>query len=279
MVPGQSSRTAFGAATHRAVHQLLEAGRIFADPLAVPILGPDAEKMMREAMGEPRQRALRFFLAARARYAESRLADGVAGRGIRQLVVMGAGLDTFAYRSPYGESLPVFEIDHPDTQAWKRDKLREAAIAEPSWLTFVPVDFERDRMPAALVDAGFDPRQRTFFTWLGVVPYLTRGAIFATLGDVAGFAGAEIVFDFSEPPGELPPAGREAYETRAARVAGFGEPWLSALEAAELHERLAHLGFTHIEDLGPRETAMRYFPRLAERFPERGGRLVHAAQA
>ncbi len=169
MKPGQPSRTALGAATHRAVHQMLEHGVIFADPLVVRILGEDAGQAVRDAKNHPSQRRLRLFIAVRTRFAEDALAVAVA-RGVRQLVVLGAGLDTYAYRTAFGESLRVFEVDYPATQAWKRQRLAEAAIPVPSTLTFAAVDFEGETLAECLSAAGFDPGKQTFFTWLGVVP-------------------------------------------------------------------------------------------------------------
>jgi methyltransferase (TIGR00027 family) len=140
---GHASLTAKGAATHRAVHQLLEGGEIFSDPLAVAILGEDPEAILREAQENPERRILRLFIAARSRFAEERLAAAVA-HGVRQLVVLGAGLDTFGLRNPHREKgLNVFEVDHPATQAWKRERIEAAAPSKPQSLCFVSVDFER----------------------------------------------------------------------------------------------------------------------------------------
>ena len=199
MEPGQPSRTALRAATHRAVHQVLEHGYIFADPLAVRILGTDAEAAVHDAEKDPSRRRLRLFIAVRSRFAEDALTVAVA-RGVRQLVVLGAGLDTYAYRTALGESLHVFEVDHPATQAWKRQRLAEAAIPIPSTLTFAAVDFEGETLAEGLSAAGFDPAKQTFFTWLGVVPYLTEQAVFSTLSFIAGLpGGADVVFDYSNP--------------------------------------------------------------------------------
>jgi methyltransferase (TIGR00027 family) len=121
MQSGQPSRTALGAATNRAVHQLVDRGFIFADPLAVRILGIDPGSIDREAESEPTRRRLRMFIAVRARFAEDALSAAVA-RGIGQLVVLGAGLDTYAYRGGLRERLRIFEVDHPATQAWKRER-------------------------------------------------------------------------------------------------------------------------------------------------------------
>jgi len=128
MQTGQPSRTALSAAAHRATHQVVEGGRIFADPLALRILGPDAEAIVAQMAAQPQRRGMRLFIAARTRFAEDALAEAAA-RGVRQLVVLGAGLDTFAYRNPFeAAGLKVFEVDHAATQAWKRHRLADAGM-------------------------------------------------------------------------------------------------------------------------------------------------------
>jgi methyltransferase (TIGR00027 family) len=282
MQPGQPSRTAWGAASHRAAHQVLERGFIFTDPLALRILGADAELAVREAQNDPSKRTLRLFIAVRTRFAEDALANAVARRGVRQLVVLGAGLDTYGYRTSLRESLRIFEVDHPATQAWKRQRLAAAAILVPGTLTFAPVDFEQETLADGLTAAGFDPAQQSFFTWLGVVPYLTEQAIFATLGFIAGLpAGAHVVFDYGNPP--TPSSGQEEYaavhERLAARVASLGETFRSAFETETLHAKLTALGFREIEDLGPALIRERFFAQRTGASPERGGHIVRASTA
>lgn len=281
MQTGQPSHTALGAAVHRAAHQVFEQGRIFADPLALHILGADAEARVRDAENDPSRRGLRLFIAVRTRFAEDALAAAVTNEGVRQLVVLGAGLDTYAYRTTLGKRLRVFEVDHPATQAWKRARLAEAAIPLPDTLTFAPVDFERETLADRLRDAGFDPAQRTFFTWLGVVPYLTEEAVFATLGFIAGLAGgAQVVFDYGNPPASLAddPDAAAAHAALAARVAAAGETFQTYFETDALHARLTALGFRTVEDLGPAEIAARCAPgRVVSAPRRRGGHIVRAA--
>ena len=155
MQPGQPSRTALGAAGLRAAHQVLDGGAIFADPLAVRILGADADTLVRDAQADPGRQRLRWFIAIRSRIAEDALAAAVK-RGVRQLVVLGAGLDTYAYRADHPQDLRIFEVDHPATQAWKRQRLTEADIPLPPALTFVSVDFERETLADRLAAANFD---------------------------------------------------------------------------------------------------------------------------
>jgi methyltransferase (TIGR00027 family) len=275
MQTGQPSRTAQRAAAHRAVHQLIEHGRIFHDPLAVRILGEDPGALKAEALANPAQRGMRLFIAARTRFAETAVAAG-ARRGVRQLVVLGAGLDTFACRNPHPD-LRVFEVDHPATQAWKRQRLAQAAITAPESLTFAPVDFERIGLAEGLQDAGFDAARPAIFTWMGVVPYLTELAIFATLGFIAGLAaGTEVVFTYSDPPQSMPASAAAAHRRRAARVAALGEPWLSFFTPRSLHQRLRGLGFGEIEDLGPTEVSIVYFGAPAGSPDRKGGHLIRA---
>ncbi|MEU7243725.1 class I SAM-dependent methyltransferase [Streptomyces sparsogenes] len=273
MQPRSPSLTARRAAALRAAHQTLDHGRLFRDPLAVRLLGADADELLGDldaTRTAPERRGIRLFIAARSRFAEDRLAAAVAC-GVRQLVVLGAGLDTFAYRNPHeATGLAVFEVDHPATQEWKRERLAGAGIPLPPSLAFAPVDFERESLGDGLAAAGFAPARPAFFSWLGVVPYLTREAVFGTLGYIAGLpGGAEVVFDYSEPPSSMTPRARAAHRARAARVASLGEPFLSYFAPEELTADLRRTGFAALEDLD----AVRLLARYAdERADEHTGR-------
>lgn len=269
------SRTALGAARHRAAHQLLEDGCIFADPLAVSIVGEPAARISAAANERRWNRALRLFIAVRHHFIEQRVAQAVE-RGCTQLVVLGAGLDTFAYRNPH-PALRVFEVDHPSTQAWKRQRLNEAGIGTPDSLRYVGVDFERDVLAARLLADGLDVMQSTFFSWLGVVPYLSETTVYANLSWIASLPrGTEVAFDYSEPPESLPPAVREAHAARAARVAQLGEPWRCYFEPAVLHTRLAEIGFASVEDWGSAQIGAHYFAQYPEPPAGRGGHVLAA---
>ncbi|MEV6068973.1 SAM-dependent methyltransferase [Nocardia sp. NPDC052001] len=253
MENGQPSRTALATAYARAYHQFADEPRIFTDPLAVRILGVDATVVaQRHATPSTRpgedpelNRRRRLFLAARARFAEDTVAAAVA-TGTRQVVIVGAGLDTFAYRNPYPE-LRVFEVDHPDTQSWKRRQLAHSDIPVPDSVTYVPVDFETSTLAAGLAAAGFDRTRPAVFVWLGVIMYLTREAILGTLDYIAGQADtAQVIFDYLC-PGETAEE-RAALQARAARVGAVGEPFLSYFTPAEMAELLHGLGYTDIED-------------------------------
>ena len=223
MQAGEPSHTARGAAAYRAVHQTLEGGAIFGDPFALRILDDETRARLDETAADPSLRPWRLFIAARSRFSEDTLAACVA-RGVRQVVVLGAGLDTFSLRNPYaGLGVRVFEVDYPATQQWKRERLNDAGLAIPGSLTFAPVDFERQSLADGLKAAGFDADRPAFFQWLGVVPYLTREAVSATLGFIARVPESEVVFDYAEPFESYPAGRREHVMAVAARTGVVGE--------------------------------------------------------
>ncbi|MGW4241969.1 class I SAM-dependent methyltransferase [Nocardia sp. NPDC004722] len=275
MQHGEPSRTALGAARYRAEHQELDGASIFRDPLAVAVLTPAGVSGDRLIQDEPASRRMRLFIAARSRYTEDALAEAYRA-GVRQAVFLGAGLDTFAYRNPHS-GLRVFEIDHPDTQAWKRRVLAETGIAVPPSVTYLGVDFEHDTLEQALAAADFDATRPAFVIWLGVTVYLTRPAIAATLRTLGGLApGSELVFDYGIPYTPRTPEQHAATEARKQRLAAIGESWVSFFTPDEIAAELAAAGLAVVEDLGPAETLARYLGTTAD--PDRPGpHLLHAA--
>ena len=259
MEAGKPSRTAWAAASHRATHQLLDKPVVFEDPLALKIMDPEGEALVRAHLEAQRGReAMRALVVGRSRVVEDALAAAVAG-GVRQYVLLGAGLDTFAYRNPYPD-LKVFEVDHPATQAWKQGHLERARIAPPPSLTFAPVNFENETLEHGLARAGVDLAAPTVFAWLGVTPYLTREAIRTTLAAIATFpTGSQVVFDYGEPRENLPPDARAWAEATARVMAGIGEPWISFFNPDDIAAELTRLGFSELEDLGGEAMNARYF--------------------
>lgn len=253
--------TALKVATLRAVHQLLDHPLVFEDPLAVRILGEEAQRALLAdpaAYDNPLDRGLRTSVAVRARLAEDAMAEALA-RGVRQYVILGAGLDTFAWRAQDEDWGAVFEADLPETQRWKRARMIQAGLAEPSFLRFVPVDFERDSLGQALSESGFDGSQPALFTWLGVTMYLEKIAAMNTLGFVGSLApGSEVVFDYAVTPVLLNPRERQGLELVSQRAAQVGEPWKCFLDPSTLAGELARMGFTHLEDLDAGELNRRY---------------------
>jgi len=276
MQPGQPSLTALGAARLRAAHQVLDNASILVDPLAARILGGDIEISLEHARAHTSGPRLRWFIAARSRIAEEALTQAV-NAGATQLVVLGAGFDTLAYRTPLAGALRIFEVDFPATQARKRQMLAAAEIAVPETLTYVGVDFERETLAEALDAAGFAAAERSFFSWLGVTPYLTEVAVFSTLGYIAHLkGGAAVVFDYVN-PASIAPVGRVAHQALAERVAASGESFQSYFDTALLCAKLSAAGFRHVVDFGPDRIAERFFPSSERTAPTRGGHVMHAS--
>jgi methyltransferase (TIGR00027 family) len=245
---GGPSRTALATAYARAYHQIADRPRIFTDPLAALLLGVTADELNEwgtPTTNNPGTRPRRLFFAARARFAEDSIAAAVTA-GVRQVVILGAGLDTFAYRNPHPQ-VRVFEVDHPATQAWKREHLTAAGIDCPETVTFVPVDFETQTLAASLASAGFNRTDPAIFVWLGVIFYLTPQAAHTTLEYIAGQAQpVEVIADYLQPADT--DEDRAHLQARADRLAAAGEPWFNYFTPDDIAEQLRALGFTDIED-------------------------------
>jgi methyltransferase (TIGR00027 family) len=262
MESGRASKTALRVAIRRAAHQVIDQPRVLDDPIAVRLVGPGFARDMERAM-HPVARDFRAFMAVRSRYVEDQLAVAVA-QGVAQYVVLGAGLDTFAYRNPF-PSLRVFEVDFPATQEWKRALLKEAEIAAPAELTFVPLDFQHKALAAGLAEAGFDAGAPAFFGWLGVTPYLTLEAFRATLDAIAQLpAGSGAGFDYALSPESLSPQGRTAFDALAGRVAAAGEPFQLFFMPDELERELRSAGFQRIEQRDSDQLNEMYFKDRAD---------------
>ena len=257
METGKASKTALGVAIRRAAHQLVDRPPVLDDPIAVRLVGSGYRGKMGRASHRV-GRDLRAFAAVRSRYVEDRLAEFVA-RGGSQYVVLGAGLDTFAYRNPY-PGLRVFEVDFPATQQDKRAMLAEAAITVPGSLTFVPLDLEHHTLAEDLAAAGFDADRPAFFGWLGVIPYLPLETFRATLCTIARLpADSGVGFDYALAPETLSTAGRTAFDALAGRVAAAGEPFQLFFTPEELERELRRAGFKRFEQLDYQQLNERYF--------------------
>jgi methyltransferase (TIGR00027 family) len=282
MIEARPSRTALRVAMRRAAHQLFDNPKVLDDPIAVPIIGLRAAEKVRaekpEAFGKFGL-AIRASMVARSRFAEDELVRSIA-RGATQYVVLGAGLDTFAYRNPYAESeLRVFEVDFPATQEWKRRNLAEARIAVPPSVTFAPVDFEHQTLAEGLRAAGYDAGKATFFSWLGVTMYLTDDAIESTFRLIAATPpGGGVAFDYVVPLKSLSWMGRMAMRALMSRVAKAGEPFVTFFDPAALTVRLQGIGFHGIQDLGADEINARYFVGRSDKLKVMGrmGRFTSA---
>jgi methyltransferase (TIGR00027 family) len=280
---GQPSLTALTAAAARAAHLIVDNEPvIFADTLAQAMLGERAEELLayhRVHGTHPVLTGARAQVTCRSRYAEDRLADAIE-RGIGQYVLLGAGLDSFAYRSPLAGRVRVFEVDHPATQEYKR-RVREVAglAGAAGGMRFVAADFGRDSLGEALRRAGFDARQPALVSWLGVTMYLDESAIEATVAVLGGFApGTEVVVDYMLPAGLRDAAGRMYADLVGQAAAEWGEPWRSVFAPRAMAALLARHGFGPTRDVGQRDMIpAAAWDRSDALRPAELSRIAHAA--
>ncbi|MBN1170590.1 MAG: class I SAM-dependent methyltransferase [Micromonosporaceae bacterium] len=252
--PSQHSHTALMAAAARAAHLIVDGQpTIFADTLAEALLGSSAEELLgyhRAHHDEPILVNLRAQMVCRSRFTEERLAAGVAA-GIDQYVILGAGLDSLAYRWQRVDRLRVFEVDQPATQQWKRQQLAQAGIAEPETVSFVPLDLNDGQLAAKLSNAGFDASRPAVASWLGVTMYLSQTTLDATLAAVGDLApGTELIMDYVLPKHLRDAAGQRYAELIAPAVSEIGEPWRTCLAPDEVAAMLQAHGFEVLENVG-----------------------------
>ncbi len=271
-----ASRTAMAPAIFRAAHQVLDASpKILDDPVAVGLVEGASVAAIRAAEADhqtPGRRLARALFVLRSRFAEDRLAEAVGpgvGPRVGQYVMLGAGLDTFAYRQPrWARHLAIIEVDHPTSQAFKQQQLRRRKIAVPGNLAFTPIDFERQDLASGLSGGPFAADRPTFLSWLGVSQYLTTSAIEATLGFVRSLPpGSRIVFTFVLPDACLHGVDLREAESTAADTEAIGEPWLSRFEPDRMRAWLGDLGFIDCFHLSPAEASARYFAGRADGLP------------
>jgi methyltransferase (TIGR00027 family) len=271
MEQGRPSLTAVGAAVMRALHQTLDGDpKILDDPIAPRLIDQqdDFYKSRVELLERlPPGVGLRFRsgFVMRSRYAEDCLADSFAD-GVRQYVLLGAGLDTFAYRQPsWARSFRIFEVDHAATQAWKRDYLAAANIALPDNLSLVSIDFEKVSLAEGLSAAGLDFSAPAFFSLLGVSQYLSEEALDLTLKFVLSLpVSSELVFSFVLQDQAAPPDEAALMKIIVTQAAAIGEPWLSRFIPEELAAKLATMGFSRVVHLSPEEANRRYFTNRSD---------------
>ncbi|MBV7536961.1 class I SAM-dependent methyltransferase [Duganella sp. sic0402] len=269
--------SAWITATARAAHQLYDAPLVLNDPLALRILGAEHEAELRadaQRQQHPLAVAMRATMAVRARLAEDSI------QGVQQYVILGAGLDTYAYRESLlsmdsrlcGNDGRVYEVDLPAMQRWKRDCLCAAGIAEPEHVRYVASDFSEASLMEDLLQAGFDAAQPACFSWLGVSMYLKPDQVMQTLGDIANCApGSSIVFDYCVQRQHLTAQEQAGLEFIAVSLAAQGEHLHSSFEPQLLEHMLRYQGFCHVEHFGPEQLGALYGAQLSGIF-----RLIRA---
>jgi methyltransferase (TIGR00027 family) len=255
-------------AAARALHREEPQPWVIDDYLALLLAGQEGLALLDQLRAEvPRPHLLAFsrWVCVRARFLEDLVEHAVAS-GVGQYVILGAGLDSFAYRrNDLLNRLQVFEVDHPATQAWKRQRLADVGVELPGGLVFAPVDFERQTLREGLEQAGFAFGQLAVFSWVGVTMYLTIDAINATLATMEQCrAGARVVLTYNQPRSALSSSDAQITGTMAGLAARMGEPFISRFLSAEIAQVLQQHGFDEITDFGPDEARATYFPGRAD---------------
>jgi methyltransferase (TIGR00027 family) len=292
MQDGRPSATALTAAAFRAHHHFYAAEpRVLNDNLAMPLAGMasradvDAyiEGMVERlaafggrAAAQAVVRDTMMCVCARSRIAEDQLGASLT-RGMKQLVILGAGLDSTAYRRPdITAGLQIFEVDHPATQAWKRDRLASIGVPIPENVTFVAFDFERQSLVEALRAGGVRADQMSFFSWMGVQPYLTDETVMSTLDAVAGFpSGSELALDLMTPTDERQSQDMtEGMRQMLKVVAKSGEPFKSTYAPEVFKDCLRRRGFIHVDTILFHDWFIRHSPQFQGRFSTSVGPCV-----
>jgi methyltransferase (TIGR00027 family) len=263
LIPGSPSKTAVLTAAARALHREEPSPWVLDDHLAQGLAGDEGVSITRRLRDVLTTEDLLTFcrwMCVRSRLAEDVVERAVAA-GIRQYAILGAGLDSFAYRRPdLLLRLRVYEVDHPASQAWKRKRLADLGVSLPANLVFAPVDFERQTLRAGLLAAGFDFAAGAVFSWIGVTMYLTLAAIESTLETVAGCpSDSQIVLTYNLPSSALEGQGRAIGDGMSRLVDEVGEPWVSLFTPAEADALLRRCGFREVDHFGPAEAIRTYF--------------------
>ena len=303
MKDNQASFTAMSVAYMRAYHSMYDTPKIFDDFLAYDLIPEEKRALIEkhlieqyvtwdQQLNDTENAASLYdrittseslmqatyksvgFLSSRARYVEDALVK-VIRQGVKQYVILGAGMDTFAFRRPEMlKELEVFEVDHPATQEFKLHRLTELEWEHPANLHFIPIDFTKESLVTALTSSlSYDPKIKSFFSWFGVTPYLPQEDVLATLRFIADVApsGSTLVFDYIDTaafiPEKLSPQMRELLEY----LSKIGEPMKSrGFNPSTLAEELASLGFQLHEDLNPTDIEGRYLQGRAYGHYEHG---------
>ncbi len=246
--------------------QIDSSPHVLEDELGLRLVAPDENWRQRPDMNPQWTRGYRAAIVARARYIED-LVTEKARQGISQYVILGAGLDTFAQRRPeLAAKIRVFEIDKPDTQAWKRQRLMELGFGISSHLQLVPVDFEAgDSWRERLEANGFNAKCPAVLASTGVAMYLTQEANRATLREIATLApGSTLAMTFMLPTDLVDPEERAQYEMVQERARAAGTPFLSMFRPPEIVAMAREAGFREVKHVSRAELIQRYFEGRAD---------------
>jgi methyltransferase (TIGR00027 family) len=276
----KASFTAISTAYKRAYHSMYDSPKIFDDFLAYHLIPEEMQVQLKQHMtgkqltdskhmescselaGISSSISKATIVLSRAQYTEDMLEIAVR-HGAGQYVILGAGLDTFAFRhTEMLKNLKVFEIDHPVTQEYKICRIAELGWNHPANLHFVPVDFTKDNLISALTrSSDYNPNVKTFFSWLGVSVYLTREEIFSTLNSITKIAptGSSIIFDYLDSDAFISEKTNPEMQKKLETLRKMGEPMITGFNPSTLSEELKTSGFRLNENLSPENIDNDYF--------------------
>lgn len=258
--------TAIRVALWRALHVLIDPPpHVLTDEIGEKLVG-EKDWRQRQDMGPDFSKSMRASVVGRARFIED-LVEERLKQGVTQYVILGAGLDTFAQRRPEVASrIQIFEIDQPETQAWKQKRLRETGYSLPDWLHFVPVDFEAGQSWwEQLVASGFDAQKPAIVVSTGVSMYLTRETNFATLQQLAKLApGSAFAMTFMLSLDLLEGQEKAIMEFVMKRAAESGTPFLSLFSPDDIVALAKQAGFKNAQYVSAKDIYQRYFAQRSD---------------
>lgn len=261
MNENQASFTAMMIAYMRAYHAMNDTDKIFDDFLAYDLIPEEKRILIEQHLNCDNLMQTTNSPLSRARYTEDTLEKAIK-QGVKQYVILGAGMDTFAFRRPdLMERLEVFEIDHPATQEFKLHRLAELEWKHPAKLHFIPIDFTKENLVTAITrSSSYDPKVKSLFSWLGVTPYLTQDEVFTTLRSIVEVASVNsiVVFDYLDTDIFVPEKVSPQLQKFMDLVQNIGEPIITGFNPQKLTEDLTNLGFQLHENMSQADVEERY---------------------
>jgi len=276
----EPDNTAVRTALWRALHvQIDPPPHIIEDEIGLKLVAPADEWQQRPDMSPDFTKRLRAAMVARGRFIEDLVIEQ-SGLGVEQYIILGAGLDTFAQRRPgIASSLQVFEIDQPDTQTWKQQRLSSLGFGVPDWLHFVSVDFEKSSWWEQLVRAGFDAGRPAVIACTGVSLYLTKNAIIDTLRRTAKLApGSKLAMTFYLPLHLIEEEDKALQQIAEKGAAAAGTPFISFFAPDDALVMAGDAGFTTANIITARDLANRYFSGRADGLAPASGEYFLVAE-
>lgn len=252
------SRMAEGMALHRVIESSKpEDERICYDPYAIHFISPETLKILNSPKAKEASKhyenlfpGLGNSIRVRVRYFDDFVKKSI-DEGLEQLVILGAGYDTRAYRIEGLNDVKVFEVDHPNTQSFKTRKIREIFGSLPDHVVFVPVDFEKETLGKRLLDEGYSPLKKTLFIMEGLIMYIPPEAVDETLSFIVENSGkgSAVIFDYYLKSVVDGSCELEAGENIRKYVIQQGEPLQFGIEECKVEQFLSERGFSKIQNV------------------------------